>query len=114
MKIYVIKHCNLSSCFLAVINFDLMLSHNTWQLASSQGNILATELKDSIYRPVPTQIYCSKKSRWITLKEWKFWTENFTLWPFCVILSNHRKLCEHQTSFSDHSEMFLGIVIASC
>lgn len=118
MKMNVIKNCKLCSCFLAVINFDSMLSHNTWQLASSQGNILATKLKDSIYKPFTTQIYSSsrrwEKSCWIPLKEWKSWTEEFTLWPFWVILSNHRRLCEHQTSFSDHSEMFLGITIASC
>lgn len=118
MKMNVIKHCKSCSCFLAVIRFDSMLSHSTWQLVTSQGNVLATELKDSIYRPVTTQIYCSlwrwEKSCWILLKERKFWAEKFTLWPFLVILSNHRRLCGHQTSCWDHNEIFLGITIASC
>lgn len=55
VKMTVIQHCKLCSHFLAGINFGSMLSHNTWQLASRQGNTLATEIKDSIYGPVPTQ-----------------------------------------------------------
>lgn len=38
----------------------------------------------------------------------------FTLWPFSVILSNHRRSCGHQTSFWDHSEIFLAMTVASC
>lgn len=48
-----------------------MLSHSTWQPASSHGNALTAEFKDSIYRAVTTQIYCSsrgwERSRWILL-----------------------------------------------
>lgn len=48
--------------FLLLPSHDLlqsMLSHNAWQPASSHGNVLPTEFKDSIYRAVTTQIYCS-------------------------------------------------------
>lgn len=40
-----------------MICFCLMLSYNTWHPASSHGNVLAAEFKDSIYRQVTTQKY---------------------------------------------------------
>lgn len=112
MKMNVIRLCTLCSCLLAVIRFDLMLSHKTWQPASGQGNTLAA-FKDSIYRPVTTQNILQflemKKELLDSAEGMEILEQNsvvgFTLWPCLAILSNQRSLCGQQTSFWGHSDI---------
>lgn len=99
MKMNVIRHCTLFSH--TVIHFDTVLSHNSWQPASWQGNILATEFKDSIYIDQSSFRLIAahrdeKKSCRVLRLGWKFWIKTvlwgFTLWPFWAAFKQLEKI----------------------